>query len=404
MMEFALMAMIGVLGGTFTGLIPGVHPNTVAAVMLASTSSLLLFFTPHAIAVFVTSMAISNTFLNFIPSVFIGAPEGETALSVLPGHRFLLKGQAQEAVCLTVAGGLGVIMLSVVLFPLVSVVLPILYMGIKSYMAWLLLAIAGVMILLDEGMKRVYGLIVFGLSGILGVMTMETPLLPDQSMLFPIFTGLFGISTLIISIGSGISVPRQSQAPVRLPVKETVMGSVKGFFSGMLMGVLPGIGAAQAGVLAHELSMRKSIREFMVSLGGINTVAALFSLMALYLISRPRSGAAVAVQEVLVNFGYGEMLLLMATALFSAGAGAFLTIRAGRGFARLFQRLDYRRVSVAIIVMLVGMVALMTGPIGMLYMVTSTSIGLLPPLFGVKRTSCMGVLMLPIMLFYFGLM
>ena len=404
MIDIILMACLGVVGGTITGLIPGVHPNTVSAILLASTASLLLFFTPHAIAVFITSMAISNTFLNFIPSVFIGAPEGETALSVLPGHRFLLKGQAQEAICLTVAGGRGVIVLSIVLFPLVSFTLPILYMGIKSFMAWLLLAIAGVMILLDDGYKRLYGLLIFGLSGILGIMTLNTPLLPDQNLLFPIFTGLFGISTLIISIGSGISVPVQNTSPVRLPGKETLLGTVKGFFSGMLMGVLPGIGAAQAGVLSHELSRGKCIKEFMVSLGGINTVAALFSLMALYLISRPRSGAAIAVQEVLMNFGFGEMLLLMATALFSAGLGAFLTIKMGRWFAGLFQRLDYNKVSVAIIVMLIGMVVVLTGAMGMLYMLTATAIGMLPPLLGVKRTHCMGFLLLPIMIFYFGMM
>lgn len=404
MIELVVMACLGVAGGTLTGLVPGVHPNTVSAGLLAVSASLLAVFTPHAVAVFIISMAISNTFLNFIPSVFIGAPEGETALSVLPGHRFMLRGQAQEAICLTVAGGLGVMALSIMLFPLVSAALPMLYAGVRGYMAWLLLAIAGVMILLEEGIKRAYGLAVFGLSGILGVMTMETPLLPDQAMLFPIFTGLFGISTLIISIGSGISVPRQSSAPVRLPRRETAAGSVKGFFSGMLMGILPGIGAAQAGVLAHEISRRKSIREFMVSIGGINTVAALFSLMALYLISRPRSGAAIAVQEVLTGFGFGEMLLLMATALFSAGMAAFLTIRLGRWFSGLLQRLDYAKLSMGIIALLVGMVCYMTGWAGALYLATATSIGLLPPLLGVKRTSCMGVLMLPIMLFYFGMM
>jgi putative membrane protein len=404
MIDIVLMACLGIVGGTFTGLVPGVHPNTVAAILLTFTSSLLAFFTPHAVAVFIISMAISNTFLNFIPSVFIGAPEGDTALSVLPGHRFLLKGQAQEAICLTVAGGLGVMLLSFMMFPLVSVALPILYAGVKGYMAWLLLSIAGVMILLDDGFKRVYGLLVFGLSGMLGVMTMQTPLLPDQTMLFPIFTGLFGISTLIISLGSGIIVPHQNESPVRLDRRDTVLGSVKGFFSGMLMGVLPGIGAAQAGVLSQEISRGKSLKEFMVSLGGINTVAALFSLMALYLISKPRSGAAIAVQEVLINFGPGELALLMATALFSAGVAAFLTIRLGRWFAGMFRKLDYQKVSVSIIVMLIGMVAVMTGPIGMLYLATSTAIGLLPPLLGVKRTHCMGVLMLPIMLFYFGML
>jgi len=57
----------------------------------------------------------------------------------------------------------------------------------------------------------------------------------------------------------------------------------------------------------------------------------------------------------------------------------------------------------SIMVFLVVMTAVLTGLTGLLVLTTSTAIGLLPPLWGVKRTQGMGVLMVPIMLFYFGL-
>jgi len=403
MLDIILMAFLGVGGGIVAGLVPGVHPNTISGVMVVFTASLLAVFTPHAVAVFIIAMAISNTFMDFIPSIFIGAPEEDTSMSVLPGHRFLLEGRAQEAICLTVAGGLGVIILSIALFPFISFMLPPLYEGVKSYMGWLLLGLAGFMVLLEDGMKKVFGLFVFLVAGLFGMMALGTPLIPDEQLLFPIFSGMFGISTLIISLRSGAVVPRQVEGPIRIPGRESVMGSIKGFLSGMVMGVLPGIGASQAGVLCQELSGSRSIKEYMVAIGGINTVASLFSLLALYLIARPRSGAAIAVEALLQDFGFTEMLLLMSVSLFSAGISGYLTVKVGRWLGGIFQKIGYKNLSVGVIALLIFLCAVLTGWIGMLYMFTATAIGMLAPLLGTKRTHGMAVLMLPIMLYYFGL-
>ncbi len=51
-------------------------------------------------------MAITHTFLDFIPSVFLGCPDTDTSLSVLPGHELLKQGKAYEAIALTAYGGL----------------------------------------------------------------------------------------------------------------------------------------------------------------------------------------------------------------------------------------------------------------------------------------------------------
>ena len=123
MIDIMLLAVMGVGAGTVTGLIPGVHPNTLAVFLLGASSGMAAVFSLQGVMVFLVTMAISHSFLSFIPSVFIGAPEGATALSVLPGHRLLLEGSGYEAVYLTVIGGLGVIVLSVLLLPVLMLVL-----------------------------------------------------------------------------------------------------------------------------------------------------------------------------------------------------------------------------------------------------------------------------------------
>lgn len=403
MIDVILFALMGIGGGIVTGLIPGVHPNTLAAGILSASPLLLTIASPHAVAVFIIAMGIAHTFLSFIPSVFVGAPEGDTALSVLPGHRLLLNGRGHEAVYLTVMGGVGVMVLAVLLFPLLIFLLPFLYENISSYIAFILFAITALMVWTEHGVNKVKGLIVFGLAGFLGIIAMGTPIIPAQHLLFPIFTGLFGISTLGISLNSKFNVPEQKREWEPIPGNMSFIGIIKGFLSGVFVGILPGIGAAQAGVLVHQLTKGRSLREFLIALGGINTVAALFSLMALYLISRPRSGIAVAVQQVIGTFGFGEMLVLMATALFATGIAALATIRLSGWFSGLITKVDYTKLSAGIIAFLSFLVWIFTGPAGMFLLLVSTSIGLLPPLLGVKRTHAMGVLMLPIMLWYFGI-
>ena len=106
MIELVLWLLAGTLVGMAVGLIPGLHPNTV----LLASIPLFLVSPSAATLVFFVSLSVTNTIANFIPSVFFGAPEPGTALSVLPGHEFLLKGRGMEALFLTVVGGVGVVL------------------------------------------------------------------------------------------------------------------------------------------------------------------------------------------------------------------------------------------------------------------------------------------------------
>ena len=104
--EVCVALLIGICCGTFTGLVPGIHINLVALLALQSSPVLLFYVSPLAIATGIISMGVTHSFLDFIPSVFLGAPDTDTALSVLPGHKLLLEGKAYDAVYLTVIGSL----------------------------------------------------------------------------------------------------------------------------------------------------------------------------------------------------------------------------------------------------------------------------------------------------------
>ncbi|MEK9697228.1 MAG: tripartite tricarboxylate transporter permease, partial [Candidatus Poseidoniales archaeon] len=88
-----------------TGLIPGFHVNNVALILLAVSPALLDIGIPlFAVAGIIVSTGTVHTFLNYIPSALIGAPDGDTALSLLPGHRMLLAGNAARGVAWSARG------------------------------------------------------------------------------------------------------------------------------------------------------------------------------------------------------------------------------------------------------------------------------------------------------------
>lgn len=203
MIEFLIFTLIGVVLGMITGLIPGLHVNTISFLLIG-----FVFLDPYFVIIMIISMAITHTIFDYIPSIFFGAPEASTSLSVLPGHKMLLEGKGLQALYLTVVGGVMSICITLLLFPLFLILIPIIYQNIQNFIHIILIIIASVMILLEPG-KRITGFFIFMLAGILGILTLNNNFLPSHLVLFPLFTGLFGISNMIISLHKNTQIPPQ---------------------------------------------------------------------------------------------------------------------------------------------------------------------------------------------------
>src|SRR3989344_1953478 len=110
--------VLGILSGIITGLVPGIHVNLVTVLLLSFSPILLTFTSGLHLAVYIISLAITHTFLDTLPSIYLGAPDESKALSALPGNRLLLKGEAHNAVLYTVLGSFGSLVLATLLIPL----------------------------------------------------------------------------------------------------------------------------------------------------------------------------------------------------------------------------------------------------------------------------------------------
>lgn len=404
MLDVLASVALGVGLGTFTGLIPGIHSNNICPLLVGLTAGAALQ-PVHAVAVIV-AMMITHTFICYIPSTFLGVPELGTELSVLPAHRLVLQGRGYEAIRLTAFGCLGALLLSAALALPLSFVFTPAYGFISPYMHWLLLAVIAVMIALERTREGIaWATAIFLLSGFLGLLTLDTNLLRGDVALLPLLSGLFGISVLLVSVAQGSKPPPQLDAPgtpETLDTRSSTRALCAGTGAGIFTGIIPGIGPSQGTVLAQLATRSSGTEEFLVAVSGVNMAKALFSFVALYAIARPRSGAAVAAGQLLPEVGLGELTFILAIALIAGGIAAILHLRLGRLAALHISRLPYREMCWVVIAGIAGLTFYYSGPMGLLVLAVATAIGLLPALVHVKRTHCMGVIMLPCILHFAG--
>jgi len=414
---FLFAALAGFLLGVCSGLVPGLHTNNFAALLFALSPALLsLGFEPLHLAIAILAASVSHTFLDIVPSVFIGAPDADTALAVLPGHNMMLEGRGIEAIRLSALGSASSVLVALILIYPLSLLFGRFYDQFMENMGLILLAIVALMILSEKGRfvegqgslvtlkYKFMALVLFLTSGFLGLFAFEhqdlatSPLGFEPEVLLPLFSGLFGASVLVISLVTSAEVPPQRETEFELSGKDATKSALLGGFAGSIVAWIPGVTPAVATVVAR-LGTQGSEEEFLVSVSGVNTANALFALVALQVVGRPRSGAAAAIDE-LVEIDQSLLLVMVTVVLATALLSYLATIQAGKFAARLVRRVNYRLLCGSVLVFLVGMTFVFTGIFGLFLFFLATIIGLIAPLAGVRKTHAMGVLMLPLLIRY----
>jgi len=391
LIEILLFLFLGILFGILTGLIPGIHINLVGVALISLAASFLSFLNPIYFVVFIVAMAITHTFVDFIPSVFLGCPDTDTELSILPGHDLLKKGKGYEAITLTAYGSLAAIfILILVTFPIASL-LETFYDFLKILIPGLLILVSFFLISSEKKMKN--ALVVFLLTGFLGLFVLNIEM---KEPLLPLLTGLFGSSMLIISIRDKISIPKQEITKAKTKLFKPLLGAV---IASPLCSFLPGLGSGQAAVIGNIIS-KTDKKGFLVLLGATNTLVMGFSFIALYAIARTRTGATVAIQEIIGILSKEILILTLAVILISGILSFFITLRLAKFFSTKIQNINYTLLCELTLIVLIIIVFLVSGFLGLFILAASTATGVYCISLGVKRTNMMGCLLLPVIILY----
>ncbi len=422
-----LSIFLGFILGIISGITPGIHVNNFALLLVAlSPFFQSIGFAPFYIAVVILSNSIAHTFLDIIPSIYLGAPEPDTALAVLPGHALLMEGRGAEAVRLSALGSAGAVVVSLVMALPMAFFFMNVYGMINAYIGWILILIVVLMIATENGevvegqgslvhlKYKMYAVVLFFISGMLGLFAFENeawmaPLVKfgEPSILLPLLSGLFGASMLVIALLTKSEIPpQQKTARFALSRKRIARGMVTGSAAGSFVAWLPGVSSTVGTIIARLLVREEkdgdSSKEFMVSISSANTSNAIFSLIALYIIEKTRSGAMVAIDK-LFNVNEWEpsiILVFLIVIVYVSVISYYTTIYLGDRIAVFLSGINYSKLSAAVLAGLSVMVFVFTGWFGFVVFLISIPIGMMASFAKIRKTHAMGVIMLPVIMYF----
>ena len=412
MIELVIACFIGILIGTTTGMIPGIHVNTAGAILFASSNFLLTKVSPEFLCVLMVSMSIAHALIEFVPSMLLGVPQEGTATSILPGHRMVLQGRSKEVIRIVSVGGFGAIIVTILMLPIFSILLPFLHDVSKPF-TWAILLVASIYLtysLTSNFRDFLWSSLLFVISGILGWVIFQSPISSGVTLMC-VFSGLFGISTILFSLNDSSTIPHQNPF-YELNIDYNKFKSIfAGGITGAILGFLPGFGPAQGTVIAQAVSGTNDNNDddtvnFLLATSGLNISDCLFSLIAIYIIGNPRSGIAVYMSYLISEMSINHLLIFIFASLLAVSVSLALSLRLGDSFSRLMGGVDYKKMSIGVIILQIVILYIFifyykAPPLYMtLALITSTAMGMLPHYIGVGKSHLMGVLIIPAIVIY----
>ena len=386
---------LGCICGTFTGLLPGIHPNTLIPISFL----ILPYIGSQNYVCFLIGMVITHYFINYIPSAFIGVPDDETAVSVLPLHNLTLKGYGYEGVILCGFGGfVGIIISLFVLFLLYSINLDLhgAYQSFKPFIPYVLISLLFITVIFSK--NRFWSIVIIILSGFFGIEALYNH--PSiNNILTAIFTGMFGIPLLL----ENLKTDKINHQIITFP--DLNLSILKSAFAGTIGGFirifLPAIGGAQINFFLSNIIRENDIKNFLVSQRAITLSNEVFSILALLLIGYGRSGTAVAIKNLSIDLNFNIIVYM----LIVTGLGYAILCFISKYFLRYMSYINYGKISFYLILFCSAVVFILGYFSNYLFYylvvyVVSACLGILCVKSRVNMSYMMSVLVFPTVLYY----
>ncbi len=369
--------------GLLSGLVPGLHSNTLVSVMLS-----LNIQSPELPFAIVAMYAVYSI-ISYIPAVFLGIPDPNVVLSVLPGHRMAMRGKGLEALSVMVVSSIFAILICIALFPASQFLYPIVFPLIQPHLLFILLTASAFLLL--RGKKPIYSLLIFLLAGFLGKQAFSFTL---ADPFLPLFSGMFAMAAIFTY--SNTPLPNQN-----LPGKIN-LSVVKFAFLGVLLGwsadLLPGISSpAQMAAFASIIVPFSGVA-YLATLSSIGVSESIFAFSSAATLGKARIGAvaeagnlspiADSIAPFLGYFILGTVFACILVYVFRSRLGEI-------------SKINFNLLNLLLALYLIIIVFLIDSFAGLLLFAVSTGLGYLCIRMNVERTVLMGAIIVPTILFLF---
>lgn len=380
-MHILIGILIGTILGLLTGFLPGIHPNNFIKLIPEDS----IFF---AIS-FLVSLSISNSFFSLFASIFLGAPESDTVLSVHPGHRLMKKGYGLKAFYIGCYTSLFASIFSLIFYPFFEIFGKI-YNYTLNLLPFLLLLI---LIYMNFCERNKYSILITFFAGMLGFISLN---LKIRNPIFPLLSGLFGGSTIIISYFTKTKlVPQKEISSLdKYYFKEIFLGIV----ASILLILFPSISPSIAILFFIPFLGKISDEEFIAIIGSITTADSIFSTISYFLIGNPRSGISVAIKNILGEQIYPFLNFILFIIIISSFLSFYLSIKFSKILLKIISKIDYRYLNLFIFIYLSLLSIYLSGFLGFIVFIASTLLGIYTQIKGISKSILMSSLIIPTIL------
>lgn len=378
--------MFGIFGsffGVIIGLIPGLHANLFAYLILLNKDL--------SIAVFLFCSLLSSNVFEFLSAAYLNTPkEGEILLKD-SFSRFIATGRMNSAVKIIAYSSIITYSIVMVLGLLIGKIISFISYYLSNY-AWVLLLLMSIIIII----KQKHWLVAFFFfiaSGILGYVSFNINL---NEPFLPLLTGMFGISGLLVTSNKN-QIPNQLEKTViESNFFEIFKVSIVGVFSSIFMMLVPGVSPSQIGFFSSNY---KNDELKVASLASINIADVILSLTTFYYISKARNGTIEKIGEALI-IGLKEYSLLMFFGFFALLISCLIALWVNNKLGKNTGLINSKYFKLLIIIFVTLLTFFFDGFIGLVILITSTFLGFLLIKKNVRPINLMGSLAIPTILFF----
>lgn len=354
-----LELVFGILLGIFSALVL-LHPNTIVPLVHH-------FASPSALAA-------ASLCFSFVASTFLGMPDSQSNISMLPSHRMASQGHGSKALKTVALSALLAALMVAAASPFLPAFYELLY---KALVPYLFPAVLLLTLLLFAKSENIFpNATVFLLAGAFGFLVLNAGL---SEPLMPLFTGLFAVPSLLFARKH---CPKQKEEGASFLPSYIAVGALLGSISV----ALPAFNSPSLVTALATAGIGVSTIEFL-SLSSSVSSATLFASILMH------SATGKARQGFLAYEDPSEENLIYALASFAACSVALYLVSDKAG--RFFSMLNMDRLRPFLLLYLAAACYLLSGFGGLLSMLGAAGIGLLCLMSGAERRFLMGSLLVP---------
>ncbi|MEM4195008.1 MAG: tripartite tricarboxylate transporter permease [Candidatus Anstonellales archaeon] len=360
--------IFGMVAGIVCGLVPGLHSNTVAALVEDE-------------GYFIVAMFAAQTLFSFIPAIFFSVPDETTVLSVLPGQRMAARGEGMKALRIVASSALFTLLICVIFYRIILLLYPSIFSVVQPYIPYILLLVVAVLI--AKSKNPILYTTLFLAAGILGKEALKLGM--DDPFL-PLFSSMFALPVLIF-YKRGRVVEQRDEAP---DPKSVFLLSVFGFLLGIFAVILPGVSSpAQVATFA---TIGLSEQGYLAVLPSIAVSNGFHSFISMATVEKARTGAVVYASK---SINIGEEIERVLLYFSISMAVAAIVLYFSRKWIVKLAGMDLKPFAVALAIYLIALCIGVNGINSLPVVAAGFALGTLANLMRVERTSLMGAVIFP---------